>query len=87
MVARSSRAWGAFLPGGVAGGRELPDYLTTDEVAALLGYNTAYVRQMAVDGKLRADKKSRIWLFYRDDVEAFRSAVAGKAKHDPTRQK
>ena len=63
----------------------MPDYLTAEEVAGILGYHVKYVRRMAKDGKLQADKKAGIWLIYRDAVEAYRASVAGKSKHDPTR--
>ena len=43
----------------------MPDYLTVEETAEALGYHPEYVREMARQGKLRADKKSRVWLIYR----------------------
>jgi len=63
----------------------LPDYLTTEEVAEVLGYHAESVRRMVRNGKLRADKKSGVWLIYREAVEEFQKAVEGKAKRDPTR--
>ena len=40
----------------------LPDYLTTEEVAGILGYNVKHVRRMIRKKKLKADKKSGVWL-------------------------
>jgi excisionase family DNA binding protein len=69
----------------VAGDRRLPDYLTAEEVADVLGYNAEYVRRMLRGGKLQADKKAGVWLVYREAVEEYKKAVQGKSKHDPTR--
>lgn len=91
VVEGSSPSWGISRAqkGAIAGmqgrGQGLPDYLTTDEVAAKLGYNVKYVRRMARNEKLPADKKAGVWLFHREGVEEYKAAVAGKAKHDPTR--
>ena len=63
----------------------LPDYLTVEETADVLGYHTAYIRKMARNGKLRADKKGGMWLVYREAVKDYRKAIRGKSKHDPTR--
>jgi excisionase family DNA binding protein len=66
-------------------GNRLPDYLTVEETAEVLGYHAAYIRKMARNGKLRADKKGGMWLVHREAVENYREAIQGKAKHDPTR--
>jgi excisionase family DNA binding protein len=63
----------------------MPDYLTVEETAEVLGYSIEYVRRMLRNGKLSADKKAGIWLVYRDAVEAYKEGIAGKAKNDPTR--
>jgi excisionase family DNA binding protein len=63
----------------------LADYLTVKETAEALNYHPEHVREMLREGRLRADKKSGIWLVYRDAVEGYREAVKGKSKHDPTR--
>ena len=65
--------------------RRLPDYLTTEEAAAELNYHPEHIRWMIRRGKLQADKKVGVWLISRDALEAYRAAVAGKAKNDPTR--
>ncbi|RLC76220.1 MAG: hypothetical protein DRJ03_20010 [Chloroflexi bacterium] len=74
-----------------AGGLELPDYLTVEEVAEILGYNVESVRRLlrprpeGKQPKLRGDKKGNMWLVYRESVEEFKEATEGKAKTDPTR--
>lgn len=67
------------------GGLGLADYLTVEETAQALGYHPEYVRRMVRKCKLRADRKSGVWLIYREAVEEYRAAVAGKSKNDPTR--
>lgn len=66
-------------------GIAMPDYLTVEETAEVLGYNPFYVRRMLRNGKLRADKKGGMWLIYREAVEEYSNAIKGKSKHDPTR--
>jgi excisionase family DNA binding protein len=66
-------------------GIAMPDYLTVEETAEVLGYHPNSVRKMVRAGKLRADKKGTMWLVYREAVEDYRKAIQGKAKHDPTR--
>jgi excisionase family DNA binding protein len=63
----------------------MPDYLTAEEVADILGYSVQYVRRMLRNGKLRADKKARVWLVYRSSVEEYKQTVEGLSKHDPRR--
>lgn len=43
--------------------------LTTDDVAAILGYNVQYVRQLAASGYLPAVKRRRQWFFDPRDVD------------------
>jgi excisionase family DNA binding protein len=69
----------------IVGARGLPDYLTVEETAQVLGYSDHYVRRMLRKGKLRADKKGGMWLVYRRAVENYQKAIEGKAKNDPTR--
>jgi len=73
------------VPPVILRGVGLPDYLTTEEVAAALGYHPDYVRTMLRVGKLKADKKAGVWLVYRESVQQFKKANEGKAKHDPRR--
>jgi excisionase family DNA binding protein len=69
----------------VVGVSRLPDYLTVEETADILGYHPESVRKMVRAGKLRADKKGTMWLIYREALEEYQGAIKGKAKHDPTR--
>jgi excisionase family DNA binding protein len=62
----------------------MPDYITTEEAAGILGYHVAYIRKMVRDGKLSAVKKG-VWLIPREALQEYREKVAGKSKHDPTR--
>ena len=64
----------------------MPDYITTEEAAEILGYHSVYVRKMVREGKLRADKKAGIWWVHREAVEEYKKSVEGKAKNDPTRR-
>lgn len=63
----------------------MPDYITTEEAAEILGYHIERIREMARAGILHADKKGRTWWVYRDSVVTYKEAVRGKSKHDPTR--
>ena len=63
----------------------MPDYLTTEEVAAALGYNIESVRRMIRKGQLPADKKMGVWLIPRKALEEYRDTVQGLSKHDPRR--
>ena len=63
----------------------MPDYLTVDETADVLGYHADSVRRIIRGGKLRADKKGTMWLIPREALEEYRQRVAGKSKHDPGR--
>ena len=63
----------------------MPDYLTVEETADILGYHIESVRRMARRGKLQADKKAGVWLVHREALEKYQEAIEGKAKNDPTR--
>ena len=62
----------------------MPDYLTTDEVAEILGYHVKSVRRLVRKGQLDAVKKG-VWLIPREALEKYQEAVKGLSKHDPTR--
>lgn len=48
---------------------ELSDYdKNTEQIAKILGYNSAYVRHLAVQGRLPAIKRGRAWLFSETEV-------------------
>jgi excisionase family DNA binding protein len=65
-------------------GTAMPDYLTTDEVAEILGYHVKSVRRLVRDGKLGAVKKG-VWLIPREALEVYQQAIKGLSKHDPRR--
>jgi excisionase family DNA binding protein len=63
----------------------MPDYITTEEAAEILGYNVKSVRRLIRRGQLRADKKVGVWLIPREEVEEYKRSLLGKSKHDPWR--
>lgn len=65
-------------------------WLTTEDAAEILGYNTEYVRRLIRNGKLRAKKHGHIWLVYPDSVYELKEILAiqireGYSKYDPRR--
>lgn len=50
----------------------LPDFLTIDQVARMLGINASGVRRYCRLGRLRAERAGPIWLIPRRDLEEFR---------------
>jgi len=78
---------GIAIAGLQPGGGRLPDYLTTEEVAEVLGYHVKSIHRIIKGGRLRADKKSGIWLIPREALEEYQKVTEGKSKHDPTRGK
>jgi excisionase family DNA binding protein len=64
---------------------DISEYLTTEEVAELLGYHVESVRRAIRNSKLPAEKKAGVWLVPRDAVKEYREAVEGLSKHDPRR--
>jgi excisionase family DNA binding protein len=63
----------------------MPDYITTEEAAEILGYNVKSVRRLVRRGVLYAEKKVGVWLIPREVVEEYKRSVEGKSKHDPWR--
>jgi excisionase family DNA binding protein len=63
----------------------MPDYITTEEVAQILGYHVKSVRRLIRQGKLYAEKKVGVWLIPREALEEYKERTKGKVKHDPTR--
>lgn len=51
------------------------DWLTTDRAAALADYTPAHVRQLAFDGRVRAEKVGRDWLVHKGDLLAYKAQV------------
>jgi excisionase family DNA binding protein len=63
-------------------------WITTDEAAALTGYEPAYLRRLLNQGRIPARKVGRDWLVNRDALLAHKAQMdaLGKSKHDPWRQ-
>lgn len=64
---------------------DISEYLTTEQVADLLGYNVEYVRRMIRKDKLPAEKLAGVWLVHRDAAKEYQEAVKGLDKNDPRR--
>lgn len=65
--------------------RDLPEWITTDEAAALSGYHPEHVRWLARGGKIGAEKKGRDWWINRDKLREYLATVEalGTRKYDP----
>lgn len=63
------------------------EWITTNQAAALTGYDYAHIRRMARLGQLPAMKLGRDWFVHRESViKHLREMEAlGPAKHDPRR--
>ncbi len=66
----------------------LEGWITTREGAALTGYSTAYIRQLAIKGRIEARKAGRDWLIGRESLLAYkrRMEALGSQKHNPWRE-
>ena len=67
----------------------LVDWITTDEAAALVGYVVEYVRCLAREGRIHAEKRGRDWWVDRDDLLRYKAQMdrLGEQKHNPWREK
>ena len=65
--------------------RHLPDRITTQEAAKLSGFHPEYVRRLARQGKIAAEKKGRDWWIDRDVLHSYLQTVEdlGPQKYDP----
>jgi excisionase family DNA binding protein len=63
----------------------MPDWITTQEAAELSGFHPEYVRRLARQGKIGAEKKGRDWWIDRDVLHAYLQTVEdlGSHKYDP----
>jgi len=61
------------------------DYMTTREASYYLKLSVTTLTTKARQGKLRAIKSGRGYLFPRSEIERYARSVAGKALTDPTR--
>lgn len=62
---------------------QLPEWITVDEAAEQSGYHPEYVRRLARQGRIGAQKKGRDWWIDRDKFRAYLAIVAalGDKKH------
>ena len=49
----------------------MPQWITTEEAVELSGYDVQYVRRLARQGKIGAEKKGRDWWIDRDVFKAY----------------
>lgn len=64
---------------------DLPEWITTEEAAAVSGFHPEYIRRLAKAGKIGAEKKGRDWWIDRDKLRSYLAAVEalGPKKYDP----
>ena len=63
--------------------RVFENYLTSAEVAELLGYHVEHVRSMARAGKLGALQFGRQWVFPKGEVVKYKRIVEEYGKNNP----
>lgn len=65
----------------------LGDWITTSEGAALTGYSSAYIRQLAGGERIKAQRVGRDWLVSRENLLAYKARMDALAdqKHNPWR--
>ncbi len=63
-------------------------WITTNQAAELSGYSSAYIRQLAIGGRITARKVGRDWLIKRESLLAYKRHMdeLGPAKHNPWRE-
>lgn len=63
------------------------EWLTTEEAAALTGYNVRYLRQLVNEGKLTAVRRGGILWIEGNSAKAYADEMKslGSSKHDPWR--
>ncbi len=61
--------------------------MTAKSAALILGITEYSVYRLIKNGTIAAKKFGPVWMVDSESVEDYKSLVAGKAKHDPTRGK
>lgn len=61
------------------------DYLTTEQIADLLGYTVQHTRLLFREGKLPAVKFGRDWLVHRNALDTYLASEAASAEERPNR--
>jgi excisionase family DNA binding protein len=62
-------------------------WITTDAAEALTGYSAAYLRRLASQGRITAQKVGRDWLLHRENLLAYHEQMEalGNQRHNPWR--
>jgi excisionase family DNA binding protein len=50
-------------------------WITTEEASKLVDYAPAYIRQLAISGRIEAQKVGRDWLINQDSLLAYKAQV------------
>lgn len=61
-----------------------PEYLTTDEAAAIVRSSRDYVARLCASGQIVARKLGRDWRIHRDELDRF---MRGTGKAKPVRER
>lgn len=63
------------------------EWLTTEEAAALTGYNVRYLRQLVNEGKVTSVKRGGLFWLEKKSIQAYVDEMRhlGPSKHDPWR--
>jgi excisionase family DNA binding protein len=66
----------------------LEGWITTKEAANMTGYTTVYVRRLAREGRVDAQKAGRDWLLKRQSLLEYKARMdrLGPSKHSPWRK-
>lgn len=61
----------------------MPDWITTSEAAQVSGYHPEYIRKLARQGRIGAEKKGRDWWIDRDRLREYVDLASqlGAQKH------
>jgi excisionase family DNA binding protein len=73
----------------LSGDRATPvAWITTGEAATSTGYVVEYVRCLAREGRIHAEKRGRDWWVDRDDLLRYKAQMdrLGEQKHNPWRE-
>jgi excisionase family DNA binding protein len=65
------------------------DWITTNEATSIVGYVVEYVRCLAREGRIHAEKRGRDWWVDRADLLRYKAQMdrLGEQKHNPWREK
>lgn len=67
---------------------ELDEWITTEKGAGITGYCAGYVRMLAREGRITAQRAGRDWLVNRDSLLEYKRKMdrLGTDKHNPWRE-